>query len=492
MTHNEHRVQIPGTDRRAFLQGFAGIAALSALGPALAACSSGSKDSAAAASASAGPGPGHYKLDLGGYQGPELDASKQVTLRFMRQDYTPEVNKMFQGIYDKFSAAYPHVTIKEELVPYGNLPTKLQVYVASGSAPDLMMGRNDFTSAYAAGKIALPLTPYLTPGFLSDLRKPLREAASVDSTLYCMPWDNNVEVLLFNRDIFKRAGVAAPPEPDSLDGAWTLDQWYESMAALTHNLRAKGDTNTWALASSTAGNGGPGSNFTQHESFWIRMMGDATAATDSDAYKTFAGVSADGFTASGYLNAQGAIDGMKNYQKLFQDGLTPKGIVPDQLGAGTAALSMDSVSVVNYYSHPQTKPKFNWGVTPWPKGQQMFNCNSSDAPIVWAKTPNPDAAVALLCFITNDANRLEFARLWGSMPARDSLIDQLPDYHGQAQKLAVATARQSSFGAPKSVGWFDYFNAVNPAVKDIALGADVAKTLDAAAKQIDAGLAKYR
>lgn len=475
-------------DRRVFIRGLAGGAGAAAIASALAACGSGGgSGDAPAAGVSKGPGPGGYKIDLGGYQGPEL-TTKPVTVRFMRQAYSPEVNAFLSGLYAKFTAAYPNITVREELVPYGDLPIKVQVYVASGDAPDVMMGRNDFTPAYAAGKIALPLTGYFTDAFVSDIYAPLVQAASQNGSMYCMPWDNNVEVMLFNRDLFAQARVPAPPE--TIDGDWTIEQMMDAMRALAANLRTT-SSGVWALASSTAGNGGPGSNYTQHESFFVRMMGDPRAAVNTDVYKTWAGVSADGLSVSGYVDSDGAIAGMTNYQTFFSAGLTPKGIVPDQLTAGTAALSMDSFSVANLYSTAAGKPKFNWGVAPMPKGKSLFECNASDAPIVWSGTPNPNEAVALVAYLCNDANRIGFARRWGSVPARTSLISQMPEYRGPKQQLAVALARASS-PSPRTPGWFDYFNAMNPAVKNIALGADPAGTLHAVAQQVDTLLAKYK
>lgn len=490
MTTSDLPARRSGVQRRDLLRGMAGLAGFAALGPLLASCGADPDSGASASGTTApakGPGPGGYKIDLGGYQGPEL-TSKPVTLRFMRQSYSPEVNDFFTGLYAKFSAAYPNITIKEELVPYGDLPTKLKVYVASGDAPDVMMGRNDFTPAYAAGKIALPLNGFFTDTYLTDIYAPLREAASAGGNLYCLPWDNNVEVLLFNRDLFTKAKVAPPPETTNLNETWTIEQLIDAMRALTRNLH---DSSLWAMAASTAGNGGPGSNYTQHESFWMRMMGDPAAAKDTDEYKTWAGVSEDGFSVTGYVDSNGSIQGMKNYQTFFSEGLTPKGVVPDQLTAGTAALSMDSFSVANLYQTPAGKPKFNWGVSPMPKGKTLFGCNSSDSPIVWAGTKNANEAVALVAYLCNDPNRIGFARGWGSVPARTSLIGQMQEYQGEKQQLPVALAKTSS-GAPRSVGWFDYFNAMNPAVKNIALGAEPAATLQATAKQIDGLLAKYR
>ena len=84
------------------------------------------------------------------------------------------------------------------------------------------------------------------------------------------------------------------------------------------------------------GNRGPGSNYSQMESMWVRMLGDPSAAKDSTVYKTFAGISEDGLTATGYLDTPEAIQGMKNYQALFSEGLSPKGVVAAGLSAGVA------------------------------------------------------------------------------------------------------------------------------------------------------------
>ena len=162
----------------------------------------------------------------------------------------------------------------------------------------------------------------------------------------------------------------------------------------------------------------------------------------------------------------------------------------NEVRAGTAALMMDSFSVANLYSTAAGKPPFNWGVAPMPKGKSLFGCNASDSPIVWSGTPHPNEAVALVAYLCNDANRIGFARRWGSVPARTSLISQMQEYQGPKQQLAVALAKASS-PSPRTPGWFDYFNAMNPVVKNIALGADPAATLHTAARQIDTLLAKY-
>lgn len=465
-----------GVSRRSVLAGLAGGALVGALGPI------GFTGPARAA--------GKYRLDLGGYAGPEL-TSEPVTLRFMRQDFTPDVNDLLTAAYAEFTAAYPNITIKEEKIPYGDLQKKLMVYVASGSAPDIMMGRTDFVDAYHAGKIALPLQQYFSEDYINDIPANLRAAASSAGNLYCVPWETNGMMLYFNRDLFEKAGVKTPPEVSDLEGGWTYEELIANLEELNSKLKAKGDQ-SWALAAAGQGNGGPGANYSQLESLWIRSQGDPNAPKDSSAYRTLAGVSEDGLHVTGYIDTAEAIKGMTLYQSLFSKGLTPLGAVPNQFPGGVAATYFGGLNFTNRFRVPGKEPPFKWGVSAPPRGKILFNGNGSDSPLVWAKAAHPAEAAALLAFLCNDKNRLAFHKNWGSMPSRVSLRNAMSQFATE-QPFKLASALSAvSYSAPRTPGYIDYFNAMNPAVKDIALGADPAKVLPQTAAQIDKLLAKYR
>jgi multiple sugar transport system substrate-binding protein len=468
-----------GVSRRTVLAGLAGAAV----------------GGAAASMGLAGPARAQakskYKLDLGGYAGPEL-TSTPVTLHFMRQDYTPDVNALIAKAYSEFSAAYPNITITEEKVPYGDLQTKMLVYVSSGKAPDIMMGRTDFVDAYHAGKMALPLQDYFSKSYLDDIPANLRMAATSGGNLYCVPWETSVILLYFNRDLFAKAGVKTPPEITTLDGGWSDEDYIANLVEIDKNLKAKGDNQSWALASAGQGNGGPGANYSQLESIWIRSQGNPEAAKDTADYKTLAGVTGNGLSVKGCIDTPQAIAGMRYYQSLFAKGLTPKGAVPNQFPGGVAATYFGGLNFVNRFKVPAFTPPFKWGVTTPPRGKIVFNCNASDSPLVWSKTAHPAEAAALLAYLCNDKNRLAFHKSWGSMPSRTSLREAMSDYTTE-QPFELATAlSNASFSAARTPGYIDYFNAMNPAVKDIALGADPAVVLPQTADKIDRLLAKYR
>jgi len=434
---------------------------------------------------------GEGKIDLGGYVGPEL-SSEPITLRFLRQDFTPAVNTLLEQAYAEFTAQYPNITISEEKVPYGDLQKKQLVYMMSNDAPDIMIGRTDFSEAYHYSSAALPLQDYLSADYIADIPQNLRDAASAGGNLYCAPWETTIMMMYFNRDIFDRVGMETPPEIDTVEGGWTNEDFIERLDELGARLRAAGDTNTWAFAASSQGNGGPGSNYSQFESIWTRGQGDPAAPKDSTAYRTLAAVSEDGLKVSGSIDTPEAIKGMQLYQSLFTRGITPTGPVRNQYPGGLAATYLGGLLFANRFRIPGQEPEFKWGASMPPKGKILFSNNTSDAPLIWSKTRHPAEAAALLAFLCNDANRLAFHRAWGSMPSRTSLVKAMEEFETEQPFRIAAALLENSYGAPRTPGAFDYFNAMNPVIKDIALGADPAQALPDAAAKIDRLLAKYK
>ena len=341
-----------GMNRRRFLAGTAALAAGGMLmgRPLPAAAQEAPAKGAAARAASS------YKLDLGGYAGPEL-TSQPITLKFMRQEFPPHVNAVLEEAYKEFSAAYPNITIQEEKVPYGDLQKKMQIYVSSGAAPDVMMGRTDFIEAYHAGNIALPLQDYFLDEFLHDILDNQFKAASAKGNFYGAPWETYFTMMYFNRDIFKKAGVPTPPEVTDVNAGWTAEEFIAALDELTQKLRAQGDSTTWALSAATHGNDGPGANYAQVESLWVRSQGDPNADKGSSAYKTFLGVSEDGLQATGYLDSIEDMPLMEGLKETGEGGIAfdkPDGRIVRAVAEGRVA----DADVRRFYT--QTLPQLGW------------------------------------------------------------------------------------------------------------------------------------
>lgn len=433
-----------------------------------------------------------YKLDLGAYRGPTL-SSEKVQLRFLRQIATPAAEDYYKNIYAQWTEAYPNITIQEETVPYGDLVTKIQTYVAAGDPPDVMMGKGDFVQAYVFNNIALNLSEYLAEEFINDLTVAAKAQLIVNGKLYAWPQESSQIMVYFNKDLWQQAGVETPPETSNLDEGWTWQQFEEAWKQISAALNENPDEpNIYPLAASTYGNGGPGSNYF-YEGIYIRSMGDPEASQDSSLYKTFAGVSSDGLIASSYVNTPEAIEGMRFYQGIFQQKLTSSVAVPRQFEDGKAAMGFGPYSFSRRYRDPNQADwylKFNWGTTPVPRGRISFNHISGDSPFISASSKYPAETVAFMAFLNNDTNRVAWHNAWGAMPARLSLFEKM-GYTEPVDKLGLALI-QGGYSQPITPGYTEYFGAMNTAVKDIALGADVEDRLNRVAVEIDDLLTSYK
>lgn len=487
--HRPHSQWTPPSRRQLFTL----VGAAAVLGSSLAACSAQDDVVTDPGPVVKGPGPGGYALDLGGYQGP-VPTGSTLRLRVLRAETPPAVNAWYATMYERFSAAYPNISVVEERVPFGSLQEKAQVYIQSGDAPDIIMGRTDLASFYAAGKLAVPLNDYLTPEYLGTLRPSLVESASAQGRLVVMPWEDGIPMIVYNLDLFEKAGVEPPAAlaPGNVTEGWSIEDFLTMLGSLKEGLLRINDPSLVALEASTLGNGGPGSNYSGFEGHFIRMMGDPRADQQSDEFRTWAAVDSTGLKASGYLNARGAIDGMRHYQSLFANGFTPKGSVPKQFAGGQAAVGWEAMSLINRYTSSKADElPFRWGATVVPRGRSFHGCTQAEAPLVFSGSRQPAEAVALLSYMCNLENRVTYHSARGSVPARDDVIERLPVYQGEIHRLGIAAAKHF-VGAPRTPGWSDYFTAANSAIRNIALGADVSSTLDAAAAQIDSLLRKYR
>ncbi|MBI5093764.1 MAG: extracellular solute-binding protein [Candidatus Hydrogenedentes bacterium] len=116
-----------------------------------------------------------------------------------------------------FRDAHPGVTLSSQFIGEWNIAVqKFTVTVAAGDLPDVaLVKRPWFERLVRSGRIAA-LDTVLPPALVDDLRKPSRDALTVNGRLYAMPADGFCSVLYFNRDL---VGETAPRTWDELKTA---------------------------------------------------------------------------------------------------------------------------------------------------------------------------------------------------------------------------------------------------------------------------------
>ncbi|HWK93126.1 MAG TPA: extracellular solute-binding protein [Luteimicrobium sp.] len=156
------------------------------------------------------------------------DGPVTLTLAGWSLSTTPE----FKTLADGFHKVDPNVTVELKEYDATNYDTQMTADLSAGKAPDIYVQKNlkNFYT-YQSGNQLLDVSDVAAKldkdatGGLSDYE--------VDGKTYAVPYRQDSWVLFYNKDLFKKAGVAVP------DGSWTWDDYDAAAKKLTTNLAAK-------------------------------------------------------------------------------------------------------------------------------------------------------------------------------------------------------------------------------------------------------------
>ncbi len=230
---------------------------------------------------------------------------ERVTLRVMSgQD--PEAQAIDAVEFRSFEAAHPGVTIVDMPVPTGaDYRETVFARIATSAPPDLFLLDGADVAAVAARGVVLDLQPFVAGAgvslsrFFPQVIAPFR----MRETLLAFPRGFSPTVYYYNRDLWDRAGLAAPRN------GWTQSEFLTAVRALTRDTNGDGVVDQW------------GTTLDHRLGAWQAWMWSAGA---------------DVLTPDG-LRATGAVDQPAAESTLtFLTQLSARGFVPPR-AAGNAA-----------------------------------------------------------------------------------------------------------------------------------------------------------
>ncbi|PUA35533.1 sugar ABC transporter substrate-binding protein [Paenibacillus elgii] len=153
--------------------------------------------------------------------------------------FVPDVpDKTFvEKLVPEFEAKHPNIKVKIMKTPYEEFDSKLQAMIAAGTTPDVTShwGEGGFIEYYDKGLLRdltdlmkednFKASDYGIPDNLMDIYK-------IDGKNYGIPVYSYVTMLLYNKDMFDKAGVPYPPS-DYEDKSWTFDKMVETAKKLS-------------------------------------------------------------------------------------------------------------------------------------------------------------------------------------------------------------------------------------------------------------------
>jgi len=344
-----------------------------------------------------------------------VPAHADSNLRLVEVLTSPERTETLKSLVAKFEAAHPGAHVEVISLAWGSAFEKLATMTAAGDIPDVVEMPDRWLSLYGGNGQLESLEPYLarwkeTAG-LNE--RALTVARAVGQTAYMLPYGFYLRALLYNKAVFRQAGLVRPPA--------TLAELREDAARITQLPGKSG----YCLR------GGPGGL-----NGWV-MFAAGMAGTNEFFH-------ADGTSS---FNDPGWVAGTAWLIDLYKDGLAPRDsinwgfneVVAGFYAGACAMVDQDPDALIAL--NQRMKPE-DYGVAPWPKGPtgKAYPTLGYVGWSIFKKSEHKDLAWALVTSLGDPAGNLVWNKRTGALPvytdaARDPFYSD-PVYQGWFSELA--------------------------------------------------------
>ncbi|WP_380281353.1 extracellular solute-binding protein [Kitasatospora purpeofusca] len=267
-------------------------------------------------------------------------ADGPVTLTYWDTSNATNEAPNYQELVKKFEAANPGVKVDFVNVPFDQAQNKLQTAMGAKGAPDVFRSEVGWTAAFAKAGYLSPLDGTPAAADSAKFQPSLIQQASYEGKLYGVPLVTDTLGLLYNKELFAKAGITAAPT--------TWDELKTAAAAVKEKAGVDG--------------------------FWLKaadgyyampfLFGEGTDTVDAKGKKiTVAGPEAvkavetykSLFTAPGTAKADVTTDAYAHMMDAFNSGKV-------------AAIVQGPWEITNIYKGSAFADKANLGIAPVPGG----------------------------------------------------------------------------------------------------------------------------
>jgi multiple sugar transport system substrate-binding protein len=143
------------------------------------------------------------------------NSQQTVTLKFANWGQSEDSTKaIFQKMADDFTAQNPNIKIEFVSYPYGDIQQQVLVTSNAGNAPDVVQGETAAFASYMSSGYVQPLDSLVDKKIIDDMYPGVKDSVSYDGKVYALPWIASPYVMVYNKDLFTKAGLDpnSPPK----------------------------------------------------------------------------------------------------------------------------------------------------------------------------------------------------------------------------------------------------------------------------------------
>ncbi|MER5436641.1 extracellular solute-binding protein [Streptomyces sp. NPDC002588] len=348
------------------------------------------------------------------------NSSGPVTITWWDTSNATNEAPTYQALVKEFEAANKNIKVKYVNVPFDQAQNKFDTAAGASGAPDVLRSEVGWTPAFAKKGFFLPLDGTEALADQAKFKSNLIEQAKYDGKTYGVPLVTDTLALVYNKDLFKKAGITTPPT--------TWDELKTDASRIDAKLNVYG---YW------------GSTQAYYAQTFLYGEGtdtvDASAkkiTVDSAAAKKAYGTWLSLFTGQGLHDADTTADAYAHIQDAFVNGQV-------------AAIIQGPWEITNFYKGSAFKDKANLGIATVPAG----STGKAGAPTgghnlsVYAGSDKAHQAAALkfVNFMTSAKSQETIALKNSTLPTRDDAytaeVKADPGIAGYGAVLAAAQPR---------------------------------------------------
>ena len=398
---------------------------------------------------------------------PHVARAQQITLKVVWMGWP---DNQVLPLMAEFEKRNPSIKLAVERMPFTQIFQALEVRLNGRSGdPDVYIVDSPLTASYAARGHLMELDAVIDK---SRFAPSAIASASYQGKIYSAPFGTSMQVMYFNRALFKAAGI----EPPSSDVAkrWTWEQVLEAGKAI-----AKPAENLW------------GFTFEQQERpYQLLPLGQSLGGV---------ALSPDGLKASGFIDGPAFVEGYSFMQQLYTGAkISPSGqfdttLTPELFGSGKCAMLLGGTFI--YDTLKSKFPNLDFGVAPHPyfaKGKPVTPTGAWHFGVNPRSTQKDGVAQFVRDMLSDDINVLWF-RLRPYVPTLNAVWSkESATFSGDMWKIVQSEMQSTALARPATPGFREYEDILRVTLRDMQSGGNVKDMLTAAAQKIDRELAKYK
>lgn len=409
---------------------------------------------------------------------PETDESGNTIVKIMVHVAEQSAEgKAYKQVTDSFNvsdvAKSEKIKVRVEYKPRSNsatgYETELINMMNNGNLPDIITFDAPNTWSYADAGILKDITGLISQETQDDFFAISKN--TYEGKLYGLPIQESSAGIYYNKAIFRNAGILDRVENMTADNAWTVSEFESICAQLVGRCDLPVDLQLYKANDETA---------TYLLYPFILAQGGSF-------------LSADGMTATGYLDSNATKSAFQKIKNWVTSGYTSYDASDVGFYTGKYAMYLSSG-----WSIPEIENQYaqqlgdDWGILPYPKGMTSASATGSWSFGMTTQTKSAENAAVVLEWLVSTDSSVTITNATGMIPARQSAIE-LKNYEvGSPEYVLYDQLVKTGKTRPGTVAYPEFTSAFQGIINDLRNNGDVSAVVSAQTTTLQNNLDRYK